>query len=82
MIDDYSETRDTLLMGTRHFVNKLELDTDVDKRVTRLDVFSDSDWAGSTDRKSQSSGALFVDGAPLYSFSRRQSLTATNSRMV
>ena len=23
MIDDYSETRDTLLMGTRHFVNKL-----------------------------------------------------------
>ena len=81
-LDDCSETRDTLLMGTRHFVNKLELDTDVDKRVTRLDVFSDSDWAGSTDRKSQSSGALFVDGAPLYSFSRRQSLIATNSRMA
>ena len=70
------------LKGTRHFVNKFELDTDVDKRVTRLDGFSDSDWAGSTDRMSQSSGALFVDGAPLYSFSRRQSLIATGSRMA
>ena len=26
--------------------NALELDTDVDKNVTRLDGFSDSDWAG------------------------------------
>ena len=52
------------LKETRHFVNKLELDTDVDKHVTRLDGFPDSDWAGSTNRKSQSSGALFVDGAP------------------
>ena len=67
------------LKGTRHFVNKLELDGDVDKHVARLEGFSDSDWAGSTDRKSQSSGALFVDGAPLFSFSRRQSLVATSS---
>ena len=50
--------------------------------MARLDGFSDSDWAGSTDRKSQSSGALFVDGAPLYSFSRRQSLIATSSGMA
>ena len=71
----YLWERDTL--STKH-----ELDTDVDKRVTRLDVFSDSDSAGSPDRKSQSSGALLVDGAPLYSFSRRQSLIATNSRMA
>ena len=70
------------LKGTRHFVNKLELDGDIDKHVTRLDVFSDSDWAGSTHPKSQSSGALFVDGAPLYSFSRRQSLIATSSGMA
>ena len=67
------------LKGTRHLVNKLELDGDVDKHVARLDGLSYSDWAGSTDRKSQSSGALFVDGAPLYSFSRRQSLIATSS---
>ena len=67
------------LKETRHFVNKLELDTDVDKHATRLDGFSDSDWAGSTDRKSESSGALFVDGAPLYSFSRR---LATSSGMA
>ena len=60
------------LKGTRHFVNKLELDGDVDKHVARLGGFSDSDWAGSTDGKSQSSGVLFVDGTPLYSFSRRQ----------
>ena len=60
------------LKGTRHFVNKLELDGDVDKHVARLDGFSDSDWAGSTDGKSQSSGVLFVDGAPFYYFSRRQ----------
>ena len=46
------------LKGTRDFVNKLELDNEVDKRVARLDGFSDSDWAGSTDRKSQSSSAL------------------------
>ena len=43
IFDDCSETRDTLLMGTRLFVNKLELDIYVVKRVTRLDVFSDSD---------------------------------------
>ena len=58
------------------------MDTDVDKHVTRLDEFSDSDWAGSTDQKSQSSGVLFVDGAPLYSFSRRQSVIATSSGMA
>ena len=70
------------LKGMRHFVNKLELDTDVDKRVMRLDGFSDNDLVGSTDRKSQPSGALFVDGAPLYSFSRRQSLIAAGSGMA
>ena len=58
------------LKGTRHFVNKHEMDGDSDKHVARLVGFSDSDWAVSTDRKSQSSGALFVDGAPIYSFSR------------
>ena len=70
------------LKGTRHFVNKLELDGDVDKHVARLDGFSDSAWAGSTDRKSQSSGVLFVDRAPLYSFSRRESVIATSSGMA
>ena len=54
------------------------LDGDVDKHVARLDGFSDSDWAGSTDQKSQSSG----DGAPFCSFSRRQSVTATSSGMA
>ena len=67
------------MKGTRDFVNKLELDNEVDKHVVKLDRFSDSDWAGSTDPKSQSSGALFVDGAPLCAFSRRQSVIATSS---
>ena len=71
------ETR--YLKGTRPFVNKFEMDSEVNRHVARLDGFLDSDWAGSTDRKSQSSGALFVDGAPLYSFSRRQSVIATSS---
>ena len=53
------------LNRVRHFANKLELDGGVDKHVARLGGFSDSDWAGSTDRKSQSSGVLFVDGASL-----------------
>ena len=35
------ETR--YLKGARHFVKKLELNTDVDKHVARLDGFSDSD---------------------------------------
>ena len=70
------------LKGTRDSVNKLELDNEVDKHVVKLDGFSDSDWAGSTDRKSQSSGALFIDGAPLYAFSRRQSVIATSSGMA
>ena len=52
------------LKGTRDVVNKRQLDQDVDKHVVKLDGFSDSDWAGSTDRKSQSSGAVFIDGAP------------------
>ena len=34
------------LKGTRDFVNKLELDGEVDKHVARLDGFSDSDWTG------------------------------------
>ena len=66
----------------RDFVNKLEVDGDVDKHVARLDEFSGGDWASSTDRKSQSSGALFLDGAPLYSFSRRKSVIATSSGMA
>ena len=65
------------LKGTRHFVNELKLDIDVDKLVTRLDGFSDSDWTGS-----QSSGALFVDGAAIRFFSRRQFLRATSSGMA
>ena len=64
------------------FVNKLELDNEVDKHVVRLDGFSDSDWAGSTDGKSQSGGALFVDGTPLYAFTGRQSVIATSSGMA
>ena len=39
-----------LLKGTRDIVKKLEVDGDVDKHVARLGGFSDSDWAGSTDR--------------------------------
>ena len=70
------------LKGTKHFFNKLELDGDIDKVVARLDGFSDSDWAGSTDQKSQCSGVLFVDEAPLYSFSRRRSVIATSSGMA
>ena len=67
------------LKGTRDFVNRLELNSEIDKCVLKLDGYSDSDWAGSTERKSHSSGVLFVDGAPLYSFSRRQSVIATSS---
>ena len=67
------------LKGTRDFVNKLELNNKIEKCVLKLDGYSDSDWAGSTERKSHSSGVLFVGGAPLYSFSRRQSVIATSS---
>ena len=52
------------LKGTRELVNELELDQEVDKLVVKLDCFSDSDWAGSTDQKSQPSGVLFIDGTP------------------
>ena len=41
------------LKGTRGLVNKLQLNQDVDKHVVKLDGFSGSDWAGSTDHKSQ-----------------------------
>ena len=58
------------LKGTREFVNKLETDN-VDRHVVKLDGFS------------QSSGALIIiDGAPFYSFSRRQSVIATSSGMA
>ena len=60
------------LKGTRDFVNKLELDSEVDKHVARQDGFSDSDWAGSTDRKSQSSGVLSWMERLFHSFSRRR----------
>ena len=71
------------LKGTRDFVNKLELDSDLDNTwQDSMGFHSDSDWAGSTDQKSQSSGVLFVDGAPRYSFSRRRSVIATSSGMA
>ena len=70
------------LKGTKEFVKKLELDNESDRHVLKLDGYSDSDWAGSTERKSQSSGVLLVDGALLYSFSRRQSVIATSSGMA
>ena len=57
------------LKGTRDFVNKLELDNEVEIHVAGPDGLSDSDWARLVDRKSQSSGALFVDGSPLYALS-------------
>ena len=41
------------LKGTRDFVNKPELNNEVGN-VVRLDGYSDSDWAGLTDRKSPS----------------------------
>ena len=69
------------LKTTRDFVNKLTLNHEVDN-VVRLEGYSDSDWASSTDRKSQSSGVLFFDGSPLYSSSRRQSVIATSSRVT
>ena len=52
------------LKGTRELVNELELDQEVDKHEVKLDGFSDSEWAGSNDWKSQPSGVLFIDGAP------------------
>ena len=51
------------MKGTRDLVHKLEVDKDLDKHVVRLQGFSDSDSGGCIDRKSQSSGSLFVDGA-------------------
>ena len=62
------------LTETRDIVNKLELDNQVDEHLVKL--------AGSADRKSQSSCALFIDGAPLNAFSRRQSVIATSSGMA
>ena len=48
--------------------------------VIELKGFSDSDWAGDPhSRKSQSSVHVEADGAPVYSFSRRQAIVATSS---
>ena len=66
------------LQGTREFVNELELDQEVDKHEVKLDGFSDSDWAGSTEVAAKRC-ALHRWRALL---SRRQSVTATSSRMA
>ena len=70
------------LKGTKDFVNKLELDSDVDKHVARLDGFSDSDWGWFDRPEVTIEWRAFLDGAPLYSFSRRQSVIATSSGMA
>ena len=44
-----------------------------------LDVYVDSDWAGSTDRKSTSGGMVCVDGAATKHWSRTQKARALSS---
>ena len=53
------ETCDALLEGNERLGQQARVDNEVYKHVARLDGYSDSDWAGSTDRMSQSSGVLF-----------------------
>ena len=44
-----------------------------------LDVYVDSDWAGSTDRKSTSGGMVCVSGAAIKHWSRTQKARALSS---
>ena len=51
-----------------------------EKQEHLLEVFSDSDWAGSkSTRKSTSSGTMFLDGQVIYTFSRNQKSVALSS---
>ncbi|CAE7765176.1 unnamed protein product [Symbiodinium sp. CCMP2592] len=44
-----------------------------------LEAVSDADWAGSADRRSVTSGHIFLDGNLMFSYSRRQSTIALSS---
>ena len=44
-----------------------------------LEAVSDADWAGSADRKSVTSGHIFLDGNLMFSHSRHQSTIALSS---
>ena len=51
-----------------------------EKQEHLLEVFSDSDWAGSkSTRKSTSSGTMFLDGQVIYTSSRNQKSVALSS---
>ncbi|CAK0870594.1 unnamed protein product [Prorocentrum cordatum] len=66
------------LLGTRNAVNWLPRPTEGTN--VELVGFGDSDWAGDLQtRRSQSSGKIEIDGVPMHSFSRRQSIVATSS---
>ena len=50
-----------------------------ERRVRLLEAVSDADWARSADRKSVTSGHIFLDGNLMFSYSRRQSTIALSS---
>ena len=50
-----------------------------EKRNHCLEVYSDSDWAGSADRKTISSVCICLDGNVIYTFSRKQQSRALSS---
>ena len=47
--------------------------------ASTIKVYVDSDWAGATDRKSISAGAIVVDGCLLHHWSRAQTVVAQSS---
>ena len=60
-------------------------DEEFGPRFRLLEAVSDADWAGSYDRKSVTSGHIFLDGNLMYSYSRRQasiSLSSCESELI
>eukprot|EP00959_Pyramimonas_sp_CCMP1952_P241966 5057791-Pyramimonas_sp.AAC.1 len=65
-------------MGTRGAVNWPPRPTEGTN--VELVGYGDSDWAGDLQtRRSQSSGKIEIDNAPMHSLSRRQGIVATSS---
>ena len=58
---------------------------DREPKVRILEAISDSDWAGNSDRKSVSSGHLYLDGNLMFAYARRQvsiSLSSCEAELV
>ena len=68
------------LKGTQQYGVRLARPLHARRDVIKLDLFSDTDFAGCAEtRRAMTCGLIFLDGQPVHGFARRQGVQSTSS---